>query len=149
MDYKGEIQKNREYWDAVLGKEVCGKIIREDICEEKRYSDPFEEEVFVLDILCEELFEEEKGWEEYFSEGIFGNFYRFFGRLAVSYGEKPEIMDEDNFRTIILSNFYSSVAWIPIRVLIQDIHSHRERGILRGTDPEEQYRDYQERHLHL
>lgn len=147
MYYKGEIQKNREYWDAVLGKEVCGKIIREDTCEEKRYSDPFEEEVFVLDILCEELFEEEKGWEEYFSEGIFGNFYRFFGRLAVSYGEKPEIMDEDNFRTIILSNFYSSVAWIPIRVLIQDIHSHREREILRGADPEEQYRDYQERFL--
>lgn len=147
MDYKGEIQKNREYWDAVLGKEVCGKIIREDACEEKRYSDPFEEEVFVLDVLCEELFEEEKGWEAYPPEGTFGNFYRFFGRLAVTYGEKPEIIDEDNFRTIILSNFYSSVAWIPIRVLIQDIHSRRERGILRGADPEEQYRDYQERFL--
>ena len=61
MDYKREIQKNREYWEAVLGKEVCEKIIREDACEEETYSDPFEEEVFVLSVLCDELFEEEKG----------------------------------------------------------------------------------------
>ncbi len=147
MDYKREIQKNRGYWEAVLGKEVCEKIITEDACEEKRYSDPFEEEVLVLDILCGELFEEEKGWEAYPSEGTFGNFYRFFGRLAVIYAGKSETIVEENFRTIILSNFYSSVVWIPIRALIQEIHSCRERGILRGTDPEEEYRDYQERFL--
>lgn len=147
MDYKREIQKNREYWEAVLGKEVCEKIIREDACEEETYSDPFEEEVFVLSVLCDELFEEEKGWEEYFSKGTFGNFYRFFGRLAVTYAEESEIINEDNFRNIILSNFYSSVAWIPMRALIQDIHSCRERGILLGADPEEEYRDYQERFL--
>lgn len=147
MDYRRELSENRQYWEAVLGKEVCEKLIKEDVCEEGRDSDPFEEEVFVLDISCEELFREEKGWEAYSSEGIFGNFYRFFGRNAVTYVEGSEIIDEDNLKTIILSNFYQSVAWIPLRVLIQDIHFCREKGMLRGRDSEEEYRDYQERFL--
>lgn len=147
MDYKKEISENREYWEAVLGKEVCEKIIKEDACEEKGYSDPFEEEVFVLDILCDELFEEEKGWEAYPSEGTFGNFFRFFGRLAVTYAGKEEMMDEDAFRNSILSSFYASAVRISMRVLIQDIYSKKEKGALRGADSGEEYRDYQERFL--
>ncbi len=147
MGYKTEISENRQYWEAVLGKEVCEKIIKEDACEEKKYPDIFEEEVFVLDVLCEELFREEKGWEAYPSEGVFGNFYRFFGRLAVIYAGKSEAADENRFRNIILFNFYPSVTWIPMRALIQDIHSCKEKDMLRGSNPEEEYRDYQERFL--
>ena len=147
MNYKEEMLKNREYWEAVLGKEVCEKIIKEDACKEKKYSDTSDGEFFVLEILCEKLFDEEKGWEEYSAEGIFGNFFRFFGRLAVTRIGKFEMINEDDLKNTVLSNFYLSAAWIPIRVLIQDIHSCKEKGMLRGMDTKEEYRDYQERFL--
>lgn len=147
MDYKREIQENREYWEAVLGRNVCEKIIKENICEENRYPDIFQEEFSALEDLCEELFQEENGWEIYPSEGTFGNFFRFFGRLAVIYAGKSKMIGEDDFRKIILANFYSTAAWIPIRVLIQDIHFCKENRMLRGIDSGEEYRDYQERFL--
>lgn len=144
MDHSREIQKNRDYWEAVLGKEVCEKIIKGNICEEEECYDIFPEEFSVLNNLCENLCQEEKGWELYPSEGTFGNFFRFFGRLAVIYTGKTEMIMEDDFRNIILSNFYSSVAWIPIRVLIEDIHSCKEKGLLRGMNSKEEYLDYQQ-----
>ena len=144
MNYKHELQKNREYWEAILGKEICEKIIKEDVDEGERYSDTSDGDLFVLEVLCEELFDEEKGWEAYPSEGIFGNFYRFFGRLAVKYAGKSEMIGEEDLKNTILSNFYSSASWIPIRVLIQDIYLQREKGALRGVIPSEEYRNYQE-----
>lgn len=147
MDYKREIQENREYWEAVLGKKVCEKIIKENICEEEGYPGIFQEELSALENLCEELFREEKGWEKYLSEGTFSNFFRFFGRLAVLYAGKSKMISEDNLRNTILTNFYLSAAWIPVRVLIQDIHFCKESRMLQGTDPGEEYRDYQERFL--
>lgn len=147
MDYKREIQENREYWEAVLGRRVCEKIIKENICEENRYPDIFQEEFSALEDLCEGLFQEEKGWEIYPSEGTFGNFFRFFGRLAVIYAGKSKMIGEDDFRKSILANLYPAAAWIPIRVLIQDIRFCKENGMLRGMDPGEEYRNYQERFL--
>ncbi len=147
MDHKREIQENREYWEAVLGRDVCEKIKKENICEENRYPDMFQEEFSALEDLCEELFQEEKGWEIYPSEGTFGNFFRFFGRLAVIYIGKSKIIGDDDLRKIIFLNFYPAASWIPIRVLIQDIHFCKENRVLRGMDPGEEYRDYQERFL--
>lgn len=147
MNYREEILKNSAYWEAVLGKEICEKIIKEDACEEKKYSDISDGDFFALEILSEELFDEEKGWEEYPAEGTFGNFFRFFGRLAVTHIGKFEIIDKNNLRDTVLSNFYLSAAWIPIRILIQDIYSCKEKGMLQGRDAKEEYRDYQERFL--
>lgn len=147
MNYKQEIEKNREYWEVVLGKEVCEKISNENVDDENKYSDTSGREFLALDILCEELFDEEKGWEAFPSEGIFGNFYRFFGRLAVMYAGKSEMIGEEDLKNTVLSNFYSSAFWIPIRVLIQDIYLQREKGTLQGSDSGEEYRNYQERFL--
>lgn len=147
MNYKQEIQINREYWEAVLGKEICEKIIKGNIYEEKRCPAIFQEKLSALEHLCEELFLEEKGWEEYPSQGTFGNFYRFFGRLAVIYARESERIYEDDLKNTILTNFYSSASLISIRVLIQDIHLQREKGALQGTNSCEEYRDYQERFL--
>lgn len=146
MKYKEEILENSAYWEAVLGKEVCEKIIKEDIHEERNSAD-FQGELSALEYLCEALFQEEKGWEEYPAEGTFGEFFRFFGRLAVTYIGKSEIINKDDLKRTVLSNFYLSAAWIPIRVLIQDIYSCKEKGMLRGVDTKEEYRNYQGRFL--
>ena len=148
MDYKREIRENADYWEAVLGKKVCEKIIKENLGEEEGYSDIFREEFSILEPLCEELFLEEKGWEAYPAEGIFGNFFRFFGRLAVIYAGKSEMISEEDLKKIILSNFCLAAAWIPIRVLIRDIHTCKEEGKLRGIDSGAEYADYQERFLY-
>ena len=35
MDYREEIQKNREYWETVLGGEICEKLMTEKIYEKE------------------------------------------------------------------------------------------------------------------
>lgn len=146
MNYQQEICQNRKYWEAVLGKELCEELLKDNIQDEEN-PQIYQKKYTVLESLCEELFLEENGWDEYTVEGTFGNFFRFFGRLAVRYARNTEIVKIDDFKDIILSNFYSSAAWIPIRVLIQDIHAHKEEGKLQGKNDKEEYQDYQERFL--
>ncbi len=145
MDYREEIQKNREYWETVLGGEICEKLMTEKIYEKE--TEIFQKEANELESLFEKLCQEKKGWDAYPAKGTFGNFYRFFGRLAVVYAGKYEMIHEDKLKNTVLFNFYSSAAWIPIRVLIEDIHSCKENGMLRGKDSGEEYQDYQERFL--
>lgn len=147
MNYRQEIQRNREYWDAVLGERICAKILAEGFPDEREDSDICQEEPEALRARCEQLMQEETGWGRYPSEGIFGNFYCFFGRLAVEYAGKIKGISEDNLKSAILENYYRSVVWIPMRVLIREIHFCKEKEMLRGADAKEEYRDYQERFL--
>lgn len=145
--YKQEIQKNKEYWKTILGDEICGKIAREDDGGGQGYPDIFQKEIGKLEDLYKGLLRKEKGWNAYPSEGIFGNFFRFFGRLAVEYAGISEMINADDLKNTILLNFYRSVEWIPIRVLIREIRSCKEEGRLWGRNTHEEYQDYQERFL--
>lgn len=146
MNYQQELCQNRKYWDMVLGKELCKELLRNNIQDEEN-PQIFQKEIAGLERLCEELFLEKNGWEEYAFKGTFGNFFSFFGRLAVRYARNTEVIRINDFKNTVLSNFYSSAAWIPIRVLIQDIHARKEEGRLQGKDGKEEYRSYQERFL--
>ena len=44
MNYRQEIQRNREYWDAVLGERICAKILAEGFPDEREDSDICQEE---------------------------------------------------------------------------------------------------------
>ena len=52
-----------------------------------------------------------------------------------------------DFKNTVLSNFYSAAAWIPIRVLIQDIQTRKEKGQLQGKNDKEEYKYYQDKFL--
>lgn len=147
MSYNQEIQKNREYWNAVLGEKLCEKLLADNVYEEKIKPDIYQAELAELDSLCEKLFQKEAGWNEYPTEGTFGNFFRFFGRLAVEYIGDVGLISNVNLKRTVLSNLYLSIAWIPVRVLIQDIHSCKEKGLLKGRNDKEEYQDYQEQFL--
>lgn len=147
MNYRQEIQRNREYWNAVLGETICAKMFAESFPDEKEDSDICPEEPEILRERCEQLLQEETGWEGYPSEGVFGNFFCFFGRLAVEYAGKIKGISEDNLKRAVLENYYRSVVWIPMRVLIREIRFCKEKGMLRGADAKEEYQDYQERFL--
>lgn len=146
MNYLQEICQNREYWEAVLGKEICEELLKNHIPEEEN-TEIFEKELIALEQLCEELFLEENGWEAYSFDGTFGNFFRFFGRLAVRYARDTQTVGIHDFKNTVLSNFYSAAAWIPIRVLIQDIQTRKEKGQLQGKNDKEEYKYYQDKFL--
>ena len=97
MNYLQEICQNREYWEAVLGKEICEELLKNHIPEEEN-TEIFEKELIALEQLCEELFLEENGWEAYSFDGTFGNFFRFFGRLAVRYARDTQTVGIHDFK---------------------------------------------------
>ena len=146
MSNQQEVCQNRKYWEKVLGKEICEELLKNNIPEEEN-TEIFEKELIALEQLCEELFLEENGWEAYSFDGTFGNFFRFFGRLAVCYARDTQTVGIHDFKNTVLSNFYSAAAWIPIRVLIQDIQTRKEKGQLQGKNDKEEYKYYQDKFL--
>ncbi len=145
IDYQQELEENRPYWESILGKAACERLLVNDIQEE--VWEERSEEFILLDALCHEMLSEKTGWEEYSLKGSFGYFFRFFGRLAVRYAELSDLSGLKCPKDIILSNLYPAIEWIPMRVLIREIHRCAEEGLLRGNTGEEKYRDYQEKYL--
>lgn len=86
-------------------------------------------------------------WGSCSPEGIFSWFFGFFGKVALLYGERFDLSELKDWKEAVLSNLYPALVWIPMRVLIADIHSQKEQGALFGEDSREEYEDYQRRFL--
>ena len=147
MIYEREILKNQQYWQAVLGDKICKKLLENRTCEVGNQLEIAREDVSRLEDFYNNLFQKNESWDEYVPSGTFGNFYGFFGKIAVESAGRNEMIVRNNLREIILSNYYRSVMRIPMRVLIRDIHSCKEKGMLQGMNPEEEYWDYQDKFL--
>lgn len=144
MDYRKEITKNRAFWESVLGEELCKKLPVDQAFKEEGQ---MKVELSVLEKLYQEELSNEKGWEAYCLPGLFHIFYGFFGKIAVRYVGINKMGEVENPKDIILANLYPAVSWIPLRVLIQDIHELKDKGELRGRDSHKEYEDYQRRFL--
>lgn len=144
MDYKKEIESKKELEETVLGREICLTVTDNDMILDER---KIEREISVLEKIYEETLLNTKDWTQYGSEGVFSNFFGFFGKIAVEYAEVSSMPQLNNPEKNLLSNLYSAIFWIPLRVLIQDIHDKKGRGMLKGTTSEEEYTDYQSNFL--
>lgn len=144
MDYKKEIENHRDFWEPVLGAEACNNPPSDVMIEEEAQ---IKLELLVLEKLYKDELLDTDGWDTYCRPGTFHKFYGFFGKLAVKYADADKMTGFKNPENIILSNFYPSVFWIPLRTLIQDIHIKKDSGELTGADSREEYQDYQDRFL--
>lgn len=144
MEYQKEINLNRTFWETILGKEIC-KFDLED--EPLEYNSFYHSEMNIIENIYQIQFLDNTGWDEYCLPGTFSNFYGFFGKIAVEYFKTRNMMILREPEKTILSNLLPAVFWIPLRVLILDIHNLKKRGQLKGEDSKREYHDYQERFL--
>lgn len=140
MNYKEEIESKKEFWETVLGREICLTATDNDMILDER---KIEREISVLEKIYEETLLNTKDWAQCGPEGVFSDFFGFFGKIAVEYAGVSSMLQLNDPEENLLSNLYSAIFWIPLRVLIQDIHAKKDRGMFKGTTPEEEYADYQ------
>lgn len=144
MDYKKEIESNRKFWEEVLGREICSKAADSDILLDEN---KFRGEISKLEMIYGETLLDAKGWDNYCPAGVFGCFFGFFGKIAVEYAEIDCMSQLKDPKKNFLSNLYPAILWIPLRILIQDIHDKKNKGMLKGKNSEEEYADYQNNFL--
>ena len=140
MDY----YKKLEYWEKILGTNV-----KEIISEEEQFAPDavFQDEYDILQEIYEKEVSNSEDWKDYCISGVFSNFYGIFGKIAVLYFKRKSQELLKNPEKTILTNLYQALLWIPLRVLIQDIHGLKEKGKLQGRNSREEYQDYQNRFL--
>lgn len=150
MSYKTEIKENTAFWQKILGVEICNRLLND---EANRYTakENIVEEVPVLALiepyykkaLTEGIEEERKALQE----GSFPGFYCIFVKTAYFYWNTQSRCLLKNAWENITENLYKKIEKIPIKVLIQDIHDCKEKGLLSGKNSEEEYEDYQKRFM--
>lgn len=150
MSYKNEIKENTAFWNKILGAEICNHLLNDDadIYSTKGY---MAEEVQIPALIepCyrKALTERIEGESNILKEGSFPGFYRIFIKTAYFYWNTQNVCLLKNAWKDITENLYRRIEKIPIKVLIQDIHSCKEKGLLIGQNSEEEYQDYQVRFL--
>ena len=140
MDY----YKKLEYWEKILGTNA-----KEIISEEEQFAPDvvFQDEYDILQEIYEKEVSNSEDWKDYCISGVFSNFYGIFGKIAVLYFKRKSQESLKNPEKTILTNLYQALLWIPLRVLIQDIHGLKEKGKLQDRNSREEYQDYQNRFL--
>jgi len=148
MGLKEELSKNEAYWEKLLGAEICKEIAdSEEIDFIPKKMDTAYEAKFqkVKTIFYEILGREENVCLE--PKGIFSRFYWHFGKVAVVYAGEKQFDILKNKEKNITDSLYKKIEWIPLRVLIHDIHRCKEAGLLQGDSSEKEYEDYCRRYL--
>ena len=144
INYRKEIKKHKDFWESVLGKELC-EDPPVDLALKKEKQ--MEDDLSAIEKLYQEELLRGKSWDAYCLPGPFHKFYGFFGRIAVRYADIDKMSEMENPKNVILTNLYPAIFWIPLRVMIQDIHEKKDQEELHGQDSHAEYEDYQQRFL--
>ena len=150
MSYTNEIKENIDFWQKVLGTEICKCILQEEM-ERAMPTEEQEEETHISMLIepCyrKSLTEKVAGESDLLPNGSFSGFYRIFIKAAYFYWITKDTSLLENALQDIAENLYKRIEKIPLKVLIQDIHECKKKGLLKGKNSEEEYTDYQERFL--
>lgn len=150
MSYKSEIKENTAFWQKILGPETCRHLLNNE-ADEYAAREYLKEEVQILSLIepyYRKALTERAEWESrILQEGSFPGFYRLFIKTAYFYWNKKKVCFLKEARKGIAENLYKRIEKIPIKVLIQDIHDCKKKGLLNGQNSEEEYEDYQDRFL--
>lgn len=152
MSYKNEISGNTAFWQKILGAEICNRLLNEETDGyTPKEKEDIAEEASVLDLIepyyRKALTEKIEGENKILQEGSFPGFYRVFIKTAYFYwNTQSSCLLKDAWKDIT-ENLYKRIEKIPIKVLIQDIHDCKNKGLLIGQSSEEEYEDYQARFL--
>ena len=150
MNYKNEIKENATLWNKILGIELCNRLL-DDEADRYTTKENIAEEVPVLALIepyyRKALTEGIEGEDKSLKEGSFSAFYRIFIKTAYFYWNTQSICLLKNAWKDITENLYKRIERIPIKILIQDIHNCKNKGLLIGENSEEEYEDYQKRFM--
>ena len=144
-EFYKELTDNRALWQKILGEKIYSKLLKNP--EELEEKEVHQNKIDMLNKLFETELRNNTS-ESMRGNGLpFGEFFGFFGKIALRYSEAFEIPGLKNSKDTLLSNLYPELLWIAVRVLIQEIHRCKEEGGLKGNDTKEEYQDYQKRFL--
>jgi type 2 lantibiotic biosynthesis protein LanM len=150
MNYKNEIKENATLWNKILGIELCNRLL-DDEADRYTTKENIVEEVPVLALIepyyRKALTEKIEGEQKVLLEGAFPGFYCIFIKTAYFYWNTQSICLLKNAWKDITENLYKRIEKIPIKILIQDIHNCKNKGLLIGENSEEEYEDYQKRFM--
>ena len=152
MGYTNEIKGNFTFWQKVLGTEICNQLLNSKAgeCRAKGETAEKKSELQILEYCYRKaLTEKIEKDTNLLQEGLFPGFYRVFLKTAYFYCEKQNLSLLKNAWQDMIENLYKRIEKIPLKVLIQDIHRCKEKGLLIGQNSEEEYEDYLERFLEV
>ena len=150
MYYTNEIKENAALWQKVLGAEICNRLLAEGSGECTTKEDKMEEthiSSLIESHYRRALTERTAGKKELLRDGAFSGFYWVFIKAAYFYWSTRNLGLLNHTWQNITQNLYKRIEKIPLRVLIQDIHECKKRGLLKGKNSEEEYEDYEKRLL--
>ena len=76
INYREEIKKHKDFWESVLGKELC-EDPPVDLALKKEKQ--MEDDLSAIETLYQEELLSGKSWDAYCLPGLFHKFYGFFG----------------------------------------------------------------------
>lgn len=141
MNYTKEIQSNPEFWEKVLGNEICNYLLNK---ENKDFlqTDGCIPELKVIEELYQKVLADNTSLEYIEDDGVFSDFEALFIKTASLYKKtlKPDLMEDAE--TNLAYNLSKRNKQIFLRVLIQDIHKQKENSNLKGSSSKEEYEYY-------
>lgn len=150
MNYINEIKGNLAFWQKILGAEICNHILENGV-DNCSIEEDKTKESFLIPLIepyyrraLTEKIEEEK---VLLRDGSFLGFFRVFIKSAYFYWSTLNLGLLNHAWRDIAENLYKRIEKIPLRVLIQDIHECKKRGLLIGKNSEEEYEDYEKKFL--
>lgn len=146
MSYTKEIQHNPQFWEKVLGNEICNHLLKE---ENKDFppSDMDIPDLNVIEELYQKVLADNTSPEYTPDDGVFSDFDALFIKTACLYKQTLEPNLIEDMEANLTYNLSKRNKQIFLRILIQDIHKQKEDNNLKGSSSQEEYEDYRQRFL--
>jgi type 2 lantibiotic biosynthesis protein LanM len=146
VSYTKEIQTNPEFWEKVLGNEICNRLLKEKNRDFPQ-TDIDIPELAIVEELYQKALTDSTTSIYIEDDGVFSDFNALFIKTACLYKKslEPELIED--VENNLAYNLSKRNKQIFVRILIQDIHRQKEDNNLKGNSSQEEYEDYRRRFL--
>lgn len=146
MKYTKEIKSNPQFWEKILGIEICNHLLNKEIIDFPQTDDDIPN-LKIIEDLYHKALSDNTNSQYIQDDGTFSDFGTVFIKTACLYKQTLELHLMENAETDLAYNLLKRNKQIFLRTLIQDIHKQKENKNLKGNNSKEEYEDYRLRFL--
>lgn len=143
MNYTEELQSNRQFWEKILGNEICENLLNREF----QQLDDNDLDLKLIEELYQKVLENDEREECTQDDGTFSDFDAFFIKIACLYKKTQEENLLENTESDIAYNLSKRIKPVSLRVLIQDINEKKKKNELEGSGSKEEYENYRKKYL--